>query len=164
LPGDAPLNDLDTKFLTQAVALSRKHMESGAGGPFGAVIVKDGRIIGRGWNRVTSTNDPTAHAEMCAIRRAAKALSAFSLEGATIYSSCEPCPMCLAAIYWARLDRLVFAMTAGDAAAIGFDDQWIYDEVAMPMTARRLPSAHLPLPAAKAVFEDWLRKSDRVPY
>jgi guanine deaminase len=146
----------DTDFLRHAVALARRHMEAGDGGPFGAVIVRDGRVIAEGWNQVTSANDPTAHAEMVAIRRAAAAVSSFSLAGATIYSSCEPCPMCLAAIYWARLDRV--------AAAIGFDDQWIYREIAAPHGSRKLACTHQPLPAAQAVFDDWRNKPDRVPY
>jgi guanine deaminase len=157
-------NHSDRHFLSRAVALSRVHMVVGDGGPFGAVIVKDGQVISEGWNQVTSTNDPTAHAEMVAIRRAAAAVSSFSLAGATIYSSCEPCPMCLAAIYWARLDRVVYALTAADAAAIGFDDQWIYDEIAKSTGQRNLPSTHLPMPEAQSVFEDWRTKADVIRY
>lgn len=156
--------DSDTAFLLRAVALSREYMSRGDGGPFGAVVVWNGRIIAEGWNQVTSSNDPTAHAEIVAIRRAAAAMARFSLEGATIYASCEPCPMCLAAIYWARLDRLVFASSRIEAAAIGFDDDLIYREIGKPLDARGLPTTHLPLAEARAVFDDWLRKPDRVPY
>ncbi len=112
-------------------------MEAGAGGPFGSVVVRDGRVIGEGWNQVTSTNDPTAHAEVVAIRRACAAIGSFSLAGATLYASCEPCPMCLASAYWARVSRIVFANTREEAAAIGFDDQLLYDEIPKPIEERR---------------------------
>ncbi len=155
----------DDALLARAVELSRAHMESGAGGPFGAVIAtRDGRIIAEGWNGVTSGNDPTAHAEVVAIRRACEALGTFDLSGHVIYSSCEPCPMCLGAVYWARLDRLVFANSRVDAAAIGFDDALIYDEIPKPIEARLLPTQHQPTVEAKAVFADWLKKADRIPY
>lgn len=156
--------DPDLPFLEQAVALARRHMELGHGGPFGAVIVKDGTVIAEGWNEVTSGNDPTAHAEVVAIRRACRQLGAFSLAGATIYASCEPCPMCLAAIYWARLERLVFAQTREQAADIGFDDALIYEEIAKPLDKRELPTRHLPLDSAAAAFQAWITKGDRVPY
>ncbi len=158
------MGDPDLAFIERAVALSREHMERGHGGPFGAVIVKAGAIIAEGWNEVTSTNDPTAHAEIVAIRRACARLGTFSLASATIYASCEPCPMCLAAVYWARLDRLVFAQTREQAAAIGFDDALIYDEVAKPLTHRLLPVRHLPLASADAAFRAWTEKGDRIPY
>lgn len=154
----------DASFLAQAAALSRSGMDAGSGGPFGAVVVKDGRVIAEGFNQVTSSNDPTAHAEVVAIRRACEALGAFSLEGATIYSSCEPCPMCLSAIYWARLDRLVFANTRDQAAAIGFDDAFLYDEVPKPVPARKLPTIHCPSPEAEAVFHAWADKADKISY
>ena len=112
--------------MRRAVRLSAERMREGAGGPFGAVIVKDGKVVAEGWNRVTSTNDPTAHAEVMAIRSACEKLGTFSLQGCEIYTSCEPCPMCLSAIYWARLDRIYFANSREDAAAIGFDDELIY--------------------------------------
>ena len=115
--------------MRHAIALSRRGMEGGAGGPFGAVVVKDGQVVAEGWNQVTSTNDPTAHAEVVAIRRACAALGRFDLRGAVLYTSCEPCPMCLAAAYWARVDAVVFGNARDEAAAIGFDDQWLYDEV-----------------------------------
>ncbi|MCA3640236.1 MAG: nucleoside deaminase [Methylobacterium sp.] len=155
----------DDALLARAVNLSRLHMEEGAGGPFGAVIAtKDGRIIAEGWNGVTSGNDPTAHAEVVAIRRACAALGTFDLSGHVIYSSCEPCPMCLGAIYWARLERLVFANSRADAAAIGFDDARIYDEIPKPIEARLLPTVHRPSREATAVFAEWLKKADRIPY
>ena len=155
----------DEALLARAVQLSRLHMEEGAGGPFGAVIAtKDGRIIAEGWNGVTSGNDPTAHAEMVAIRRACAALGTFDLSGHVIYSSCEPCPMCLGAVYWARLERLVFANSRADAAAIGFDDARIYDEIPKPIEARLLPTMHRPSREATAVFAEWLKKVDRIPY
>ena len=157
-------DDEDARFLAQAVALSRSRMEAGLGGPFGAVIVRDGAVLAEGWNAVTSAKDPTAHAEVTAIRRACAALGDFSLAGATIYSSCEPCPMCLSAIYWARLDRLVYANTRHQAAAIGFDDAFLYDEVPKAPLERSLPTRHLATPEAEATFAAWAAKPDKVSY
>ncbi|WP_131115848.1 nucleoside deaminase [Lichenihabitans psoromatis] len=154
----------DHDFLLQAVALSKSNMEQGRGGPFGAVIVRDGVVIGEGWNAVTSSNDPTAHAEIIAIRRACEAVGSFSLDGATIFSSCEPCPMCLSAIYWARMERLVYANTRHEAAAIGFDDAFLYDEVPKDAADRSLPTEHVVSPEARAVFDAWAAKSDKVEY
>jgi guanine deaminase len=155
----------DAEYMARAVALSRQHMESGAGGPFGAVIVNQaGEVVAEGWNCVTSGNDPTAHAEVTAIRRACTALGTFSLAGHVIYSSCEPCPMCLAAVYWARLDRLVFANSREEAASIGFDDAAIYDEIPKPIEARSIPTLHLPSDEARRVFADWMAKADKVEY
>lgn len=151
-------------FMQRAVEISRRNMESGTGGPFGAVIVKDGRIIAEGGNEVTSSHDPTAHAEVVAIRRACQAVNDFSLRGATIYASCEPCPMCLSAIYWARLDAVYYANDRKQAAAIGFDDDLIYREVPLPPKDRSLPAHHMPLTEADAVFADWMRKADRIDY
>ena len=151
-------------FMRRAVELSRVHMEAGEGGPFGAVVVRDGRILGEGWNRVTSTHDPTAHAEITAIREACRALGTFELRGCEIYTSCEPCPMCLAAIYWSRLDRIWYATTRTDAAAIQFDDDWLYREVALPLEARSLPATQLLRDEALAVFRAWEAKPDRIPY
>lgn len=160
-----PQSPDDETLLARAIGLSRAHMEAGAGGPFGAVIAtKEGRIIAEGWNGVTSGNDPTAHAEVVAIRRACEALGTFDLAGHVIYSSCEPCPMCLGAIYWARLDRLVFANAREDAAAIGFDDALIYDEIPKPIAERALPTEHRPSEEARRVFADWLAKADRINY
>lgn len=150
--------------MRHAIALSRRGMEGGAGGPFGAVVVKDGQVVAEGWNQVTSTNDPTAHAEVVAIRRACTALGRFDLRGAVLYTSCEPCPMCLSAAYWARLDAVVFGNARDDAAAIGFDDQFLYDEVAKPIEARALPIRRLLAAEALEVFAAWAEKPDKVPY
>ena len=154
----------DETFMRHAAELSRTTMEGGRGGPFGAVIVRDGKVIAEGANEVTSSNDPTAHAEVVAIRRACAAVEDFSLAGATIYSSCEPCPMCLSAIYWARLDRLVYANTRDQAAAIGFDDAFLYDEVPKAPLERQMPTRHLPSPEAEATFQAWAKKIDKVSY
>jgi guanine deaminase len=154
----------DQAHLARAVALSREHMERGEGGPFGAVIVRDGEVLAEGWNRVTSANDPTAHAEVTAIRRACEDLGTFSLPGTTLYTSCEPCPMCLAAAYWARVSRIVFANTRQDAAAIGFDDQLLYDEIPKPVTDRIVPTIHAPSDDARSVFEAWRTKPDKIAY
>jgi guanine deaminase len=151
-------------LMRHAVRLSAERMREGAGGPFGAIIVKDGKVIAEGWNRVTSTNDPTAHAEVTAIRSACAALGTFSLRGCDIYTSCEPCPMCLAAIYWARLDRVFFANSREDAAAIGFDDALIYAEVSKPIENRLIPTQKLILPEAEAVFAEWQAKPDKILY
>ena len=150
--------------MRHAIRLSAERMREGRGGPFGAIIVKNGEIIAEGWNRVTSANDPTAHAEVTAIRRACRALGAFSLRGCEIYSSCEPCPMCLAAIYWARLDRIYFANTREHAAAIGFDDAHIYGEISKPIEDRIIPTIEMRLPEAEAIFSEWAAMPDKVPY
>lgn len=150
--------------MRHAIALSRRGMEGGAGGPFGAVVVKDGQVVAEGWNQVTSTNDPTAHAEVVAIRRACTALGRFDLRGAVLYTSCEPCPMCLAAAYWARLDAVVFGNTRDEAAAIGFDDQWLYDEVPKPIEARSLPMRRLLGAEALEAFAAWADKPDKIAY
>lgn len=152
------------KFMRRAVELSAERMRKDAGGPFGAIIVKDGEIVAEGWNCVTSTNDPTAHAEVMAIRAACDRLGAFSLQGCDIYTSCEPCPMCLAAIYWARIDRIFYANSREDAAAIGFDDALIYGEVSKPIEHRAIPTIEVPLPEAMAVFAEWQGKPDKVLY
>jgi len=139
-------------------------MNAGEGGPFGAVIVKDGEIIGRGWNRVTSACDPTAHAEVEAIRDACANLNTFSLKGCEIYASCEPCPMCLAAIYWARPDRLFYAATRADAAAAGFDDGLIYEQVALPPDERSLPTVRIAHPDLRRPLNAWKAQDDRTEY
>ncbi len=154
----------DEIFLRAAIALSRRRMEAGFGGPFGAVVVRAGEVIAEGFNQVTSTNDPTAHAEVSAIRAACTALKSFSLAGCTLYTSCEPCPMCLGAIYWARLERVVYANTRADAAAIGFDDDHIYREFAKPIATRAIPFTHLPSDEGRAVFAAWQAKPDKVMY
>jgi tRNA(Arg) A34 adenosine deaminase TadA len=147
-------------FMGRAAKLAKEGVEKGEGGPFGAVVVQNGKVVGEACNRVLATNDPTAHAEILAIRAAAKKLGRFHLEGCEIYTTCEPCPMCLAAIHWAHLDRVHYAMTRHDAAAIGFDDAAIYEA----MTAPRAPLLHEPNSAAKAAFDAWRGKADRVRY
>ncbi|HUL61223.1 MAG TPA: nucleoside deaminase [Anaeromyxobacteraceae bacterium] len=152
------------RYMRRALALAQEGMETGRGGPFGAVVVWEERIVGEGTNRVTSTHDPTAHAEVVAIRAACAGLGRFELRGAEIYTSCEPCPMCLSAIYWARLDRIWYGNDRTDAARIGFDDALIYREVALPPDARRLPMARLLADEARAAFAAWERKPDKVRY
>ena len=154
----------DQRHLKRAIDLSREHMKDGAGGPFGAVIVRDGTVLAEGWNQVTSANDPTAHAEVTAIRRACQEVGDFALEGATLYTSCEPCPMCLASAYWARVSRIVYANTRQDAAGIGFDDSLIYDEIPKAVEERIIPMDHLPSLEARAVFDAWADKPDKVSY
>lgn len=156
--------DLDSLFLARAVKLSRTHMEAGHGGPFGAVVVLDGKVVSEGWNEVTSTNDPTAHAEVVAIRRACASLNRFDLRGATLYTSCEPCPMCLASALWARLDRIVYANTREDAAAIDFDDAPFYEEVKRAPATTSLRMDHRPSAEARGVFVEWAGKADKVRY
>ena len=151
-------------FMRRAIALSRQKMEENCGGPFGAVIVSNGKIIAEGWNQVTSSHDPTAHAEVVAIRNACKALDDFSLKGCEIYTSCEPCPMCLAAIYWAHLDGIYYANTRKDAAAIGFDDDFLYKEITLPEKDRAKKANRLLSAEAWEVFEDWQKKVDKIRY
>jgi len=154
----------DAKFMQVAVDLAAEHMRAKDGGPFGAVIVRGSEIVGTGWNRVTSTNDPTAHAEVVAIRAAAAALQSFSLEGCVLYTSCEPCPMCLTAAYWARMDRIVFAADRHDAAAAGFDDEQFYAEFGLPISERRIRTEQTLREAAVRVFDEWRVLPDKVPY
>lgn len=154
----------DAAFLRRAIALANASVATLEGGPFGAVIVRDGRIVGEGANRVTTDHDPTAHAEIVAIRDACRTLSTFSLEGCVIYTSCEPCPMCLAAIYWARLSRIVYGNTRKDAARIGFDDDLIYREVALAMSQRSVPARRLLVSEAIGTFDAWSRTTGRIPY
>jgi tRNA(Arg) A34 adenosine deaminase TadA len=155
---------MNKAFMLEAIALSIEKMEAGEGGPFGAVVVKEGKIIGRGWNRVTSSNDPTAHAEVMAIRDACAALGTFNLSGCEMYSSCEPCPMCLSAIYWARLDKLYFAATRKDAADAGFDDELIYQEISKDWKNRSLPAEQGMQHEAQQAFNAWKANSGRTPY
>lgn len=151
-------------FLDRAIELSRLGMESGQGGPFGCVIVKEGRIIGEGNNQVTSSNDPTAHAEVVAIREACRYLGAYQLDGCDIYTSCEPCPMCLGAIYWSRPRRVIYANTKEDAAEIEFDDNFIYDEISNAICDRQIPFIHVPVQKALEVFADWKKWESRPRY
>ena len=151
-------------FMKKAIELSRKNIREGKGGPFAAVVVKDGKIVARGTNLVTSTNDPTAHAEVVAIREACRALGTFQLGGCELYTSCEPCPMCLGAIYWARPDKVYYANTHTDAAHVGFDDMFIYKELAMPITGRRIPMVQMMREEAMAAFEEWQKLQDKVRY
>jgi guanine deaminase len=151
-------------FLRRAITLALENVNSAQGGPFAALIVKDGKIIAEAVNRVTFSNDPTAHAEIEAIRKACRALNSFQLSGCDLYASCEPCPMCLGAIYWARPDRVFYAASASDAAAAGFDDAFIYDELRRAPAARRLSITHLPQPEAIRPFQAWLSSSSKKPY
>ena len=151
------------ELMREAIRLSIENVDNG-GGPFGAVIARDGEIIATGTNRVTASNDPTAHAEVSAIRRAAEVLGTFNLSGCEIFTSCEPCPMCLGAIYWARLDKVYFANTKADAKAIGFDDSFIYDELALPREGRKLPSEEMMRNEAIVAFERWQAKADKTEY
>lgn len=154
----------EAQHMKRAIELSRINMQSGQGGPFGAVIVKNGKIVGEGWNKVTSTNDPTAHAEVEAIRDACKNLGTFELKDCEIYTSCEPCPMCLGAIYWARLEKIYYGNTRDDAAAIQFDDEFLYREIVKPMDQRTIPIKPLLRDEALTVFKEWVEKLDRTPY
>ncbi len=158
------MKQADEKFMREAIALAQKGMRAGDGGPFGCVIVKNGEIIGRGNNRVTSTNDPTAHAEVVAIRDACRHLSSFQLENCTIYTSCEPCPMCLGAIYWARPARIVYACTRHDAAAIDFDDAFLYDEIICPIENRRILTEQVLNTEGVLIFKEWAEKKDKTAY
>lgn len=152
------------EFMRAAIAESKRGMDENEGGPFGAVIVKNGKIIGRGNNKVTSTNDPTAHAEVTAIRAACTALENFDLSGAEIYTSCEPCPMCLAAIFWARIDKIYYANTKKDAAAINFDDDFFYQEIDKPLDKRSIPMTQIMREDAIKVFQAWTDKTDKIAY
>jgi guanine deaminase len=154
----------EEKFMHEAVLLSARGITNNEGGPFGCVIVKDNQIIGRGYNQVTSANDPTAHAEIIAIRDACKHLETFSLDGCEIYTSCEPCPMCLGAIYWARPKIIYYANTHKDAAAIGFDDSMIYEEISKDLKNRKIPAIHLESPGAKKIFSEWEGKKGKIEY
>ncbi|NNE68081.1 MAG: nucleoside deaminase [Pyrinomonadaceae bacterium] len=151
-------------FMRRAIELARKGVEANNGGPFGAVVVKDGEIIGEGWNKVTSTNDPTAHAEIIAIRDACTKLNSFQLDGCEIYSSCEPCPMCLGAIYWSRPKALYIAGNREDAADAGFDDRFIYDEIGLDHEDQKLKIQTILREEAQEVFAIWKEKEDKIEY
>jgi guanine deaminase len=151
-------------FMREAAELAHANVVAGKGGPFGAVIVREGKVIGRGTNLVTSANDPTAHAEVTAIRNACRDLGTFTLAGCEIYTSCEPCPMCLAAIYWARIEKIFFANTREDAARIGFDDDHLYREMTLTHDQRSTPIQPLRSDEAQATFKLWTAKADKIPY
>lgn len=150
--------------MQKAIRLAQKGMESNSGGPFGAVVVKNGVVVGEGYNRVTSDNDPTAHAEVIAIREACKNLKTFQLDDCVIYTSCEPCPMCLGAIYWARPKKVFYACTRHDAADADFDDQFIYDELEVPMNERKVDFENIGRDAGLHLFAKWKQKSDKTAY
>jgi guanine deaminase len=151
-------------FMARAIQLSVENVRSGRGGPFGAVVVKDGGIVAEGVNRVTANKDPTAHAEVLAIRDACHKLSLFELKGCDLYTSCEPCPMCLGAIYWARMDKIYFGSLAGDAAKIGFDDSTIYEELSQPYSQRGIPMIPMMREEALAAFRAWEENPKKIPY
>ncbi len=150
--------------MARAIQISIDGVQTGQGGPFGAVIVRADKIVAEGTNRVTSSNDPTAHAEILAIRQACEKLGVFELKNCELYTSCEPCPMCLGAIYWARISRIYFANTAEDAAKIGFDDSFIYKELRQPHSQRRIPAIQIMREEAQAGFAAWAAKTDKIPY
>jgi len=158
------MTEKDEYFMRRAISLAQKGIDSNSGGPFGAVVVKDGEIIGEGCNQVTSTNDPTAHAEVVAIRNACQKLGSFQLDNCILYTSCEPCPMCLGAIYWARPLRVFYAATREDAAQIGFDDQFIYEEIEKNFEHRQMKLVNLMRDEGLAVFENWANKTDKTEY
>jgi tRNA(Arg) A34 adenosine deaminase TadA len=155
---------MNQAFMREAIGLSVRMMRRGRGGPFGAVVVQGDELIARGWNQVTSMNDPTAHAEVVAIRRACRRLGTFQLNDCDLYASCEPCPMCLSAIYWARIRKVYYGATRQDAARIDFDDEWIYREVARPVARRKLKMGQLLRAEALVAFEEWRGKVDKVRY
>src|SRR5689334_14234820 len=154
----------EEKFMQEAIELSKKGTENNEGGPFGCVIVKDDQVVGRGNNKVTSSNDPTAHAEVVAIRDACKNLGSFQLDGCEVYTSCEPCPMCLGALYWARPQKIYFAASRYDAADAGFDDSFIYDEMLIPVEDRKIIMLQLDNGEANKVFSEWKGKTDKICY
>ena len=158
------MTEQDEKFMRRAINLAQQGIDAGAGGPFGAVIVKNGDIVGEGYNQVTSTNDPTAHAEIVAIRNACQNLDSFQLDHCVLYTSCEPCPMCLGAIYWARPSKIFYAATHRDAASVGFDDQFIYEEIEKNFEHRQMKLVNLLRDEGLTVFENWENKSDKTKY
>jgi guanine deaminase len=158
------MDDLRKTFMDAAIKLAREGMNEGVGGPFGCVIVKDNQIVASGMNQVTSTNDPTAHAEVVAIREACKVLGSHQLTGCDVYTSCEPCPMCLGAIYWARPDNIFYASTRADAAEAGFDDDFIYNQIGCAIPERTIPMFPLERKSANLVFEEWKQKDYKMKY
>jgi len=158
------MTDTDKQFMRAAIQLAEEGMHANSGGPFGAVVVKDGKIIGKGYNRVTSNNDPTAHAEILAIREACANLGSFQLDDCVIYTSCEPCPMCLGAIYWARPKKVFYACTREDAASANFDDQFIYDELEVKIEDRKVSFENIVRDEGLHLFEYWKNKTDKTEY
>ncbi|HVE59993.1 MAG TPA: nucleoside deaminase [Pyrinomonadaceae bacterium] len=158
------MTEKDKEFMRRAIELAQEGIDANDGGPFGAIVVRDGKIIGEGCNQVTSTNDPTAHAEVVAIREACRNLNSFQLDGCVIYTSCEPCPMCLGAIYWARPAKMYFACNREDAANVGFDDRLIYEEIERPIEDRRIESINFLREEGLRVFENWANKLDKTEY
>jgi len=158
------MTEKDREFMRRAISLAQNGIDRNAGGPFGAVVVKDAEIVGEGFNQVTSTNDPTAHAEIVAIRAACQNLNNFQLDGCVLYTSCEPCPMCLGAIYWARPERVFYACTREDAANIGFDDQFIYEEIEKNFEHRQMKLVNLLRDEGLTIFENWADKADKTKY
>lgn len=158
------MTEREHRFMQAAIELARKGMDAGEGGPFGCVIVRGDEIVGQGCNAVTSNNDPTAHAEVVAIRNACNHLQTYQLTGCELYTSCEPCPMCMGAIYWARPDRVFFGGTRFDAAFAGFDDSFIYEELNVPLPNRRIPIENIGREEAIRVFEEWMKKTDKISY
>ncbi len=158
------MNTTHQDYIREAIAMATENVQNLQGGPFGAVIVKDGEVIGRGVNRVTYSNDPTAHAEVEAIRNACKNSNSFCLEGAIIYTSCEPCPMCLGAIYWARIERIYYAAGNADAAKAGFDDSFIYREISLPLEKRSIPAEQMEALRGIEPFKQWMAMEEKTPY
>jgi tRNA(Arg) A34 adenosine deaminase TadA len=158
------MNNDHSFFMRRAIAIAQDGIDKNLGGPFGCVVVRNGEVVGEGCNKVTSTNDPTAHAEIVAIRDACRSLNSFQLQGCTVYTSCEPCPMCLGAIYWARPDAIYFAATRDDAAEAGFDDELFYSEMEKPNAERQLPLQSLLREESQRVFQNWIAKPDKTEY
>ena len=154
----------ETDFMERAAALALRKMRDNQGGPFGALIVRDGEVIAEGWNQVTSSNDPTAHAEIVAISRACAGLKTFSLDGCDIYTNCEPCPMCLGAIYWARIRCIYYSNTRADAARIGFDDDFIYREIGIPLDRRTIPAVRIVSETSELAFSEWAKSPEKQRY
>ena len=155
---------MNPRFMREAIRISLTKMHGDHGGPFGAVVVWQGKVVGRGWNQVTTKNDPTAHAEVSAIRNACRRMKTLHLDEYELYTSCEPCPMCLAAIYWARVRQIYYANTRQDAARTGFDDNFIYREIARPIARRKIPMQQLLRAEAQVAFTEWKDKADKVRY
>ena len=158
------MKEQQRQFMQEAISLSLENVNLSEGGPFGALIVKEGKVIAKGKNQVTANNDPTAHAEMVAIRQACQKLKTFQLRECELYTSCEPCPMCLGAIYWARLDRVYYANTQEDAAQIGFDDRFIYEELKLPIRERQLPMIQIMKSEAREAFLAWVKTQNKIEY